>query len=233
MVNEPYIFTPESNFDVLPAYSGFSPDVITTGGYTIENKPDWLTFDPVTGVLSGTPSANDVGVYDNIKITGTSQADGCSAEMDPFQIVVTPEINQSPTFHAGADQTVCKNPGDIYVVNWATGIDDGDFNTQGIKFITTSNSNPDLFGGLLHFGGQPWVDEHGALSFRPALNASGSAHVCLVLKDDGGTVGGGQDTSSEQCFNITVDPSCDDGAGEIFNPGQFDFGFFSGNTGNA
>jgi hypothetical protein len=36
--------------------------------FRIENRPDWATFSPSTGRLSGTPSASDVGSYSGIVI---------------------------------------------------------------------------------------------------------------------------------------------------------------------
>lgn len=136
-------------------------------------------------------------------------------------------INQAPSFHAGSNLTVCKNAGGQLIHNWATGLNDGDplGQPQTLSFTTISNDNPDLFGGLLNFGGNPFVSHDGKLSFRPALNASGSARICIQLKDNGGTFRGGLDKAQEQCFRITVNPDCDDGAGEIFNPGQFDFSY--------
>jgi hypothetical protein len=42
------------------------------------------------------------------------------------------------------------------------------------------------------------------LIYTPTANASGSATITINLKDDGGTTGGGVDTSVTQTFNITV-----------------------------
>jgi hypothetical protein len=42
------------------------------------------------------------------------------------------------------------------------------------------------------------------LSFTPANGAAGVAIVTVVLKDDGGTANGGQDTSPVQTFKITI-----------------------------
>ena len=47
---------------------------------------------------------------------------------------------------------------------------------------------------------------NGTLAFRPASNASGHAIVTVVLTDNGGTAGGGVDTSAPQTFTIDVTP---------------------------
>ena len=135
-------------------------------------------------------------------------------------------INQAPVFEP-KDHYHCKNAGgqSFYLWDWVYNHDDGDHpgERQNLWYEVHYVSNPDLFGGLLNVGGQPQVTwpSH-TLSYRPALNASGSSEVCLQLHDDGLTAQGGADVS-RRCFTIHVDPNCDDGAGEIFNPSQFDF----------
>jgi hypothetical protein len=44
------------------------------------------------------------------------------------------------------------------------------------------------------------------LTFRPTPNASGTAQVQVVARDNGGTANGGSDTSSAATFTITVTP---------------------------
>ncbi|HAC65889.1 MAG TPA: hypothetical protein DCF68_20740, partial [Cyanothece sp. UBA12306] len=46
--------------------------------------------------------------------------------------------------------------------------------------------------------------ETGNLSYTPATGANGTANITVILSDDGGTVNGGVDTSTEQTFNIAV-----------------------------
>ena len=78
-VNELYEFIPEAE-DV----DGDSLD----GRFTIENKPDWLTFDPLDGRLSGTPTSSDVGLYENIVIS-VSDGRGGESSLPAFTIEVT------------------------------------------------------------------------------------------------------------------------------------------------
>src|SRR5205085_4526965 len=54
------------------------------------------------------------------------------------------------------------------------------------------------------FAQQPRVDTSGKLMFTPLPNASGTANVTIVLRDDGGTASGGVDTSEPQTFAITI-----------------------------
>jgi hypothetical protein len=56
------------------------------------------------------------------------------------------------------------------------------------------------------FSIQPAVSPNGTLTFTSATNANGTAHVTVVLHDDGGTANGGVDTSAPSMFTITVTP---------------------------
>ncbi|MCG7550151.1 ExeM/NucH family extracellular endonuclease [Pseudoalteromonas sp. Of7M-16] len=53
-----YVFT--------PTVTNLDDDTLV---FAIENKPSWASFDTTTGKLSGTPTAADMGIYDNIVIT--------------------------------------------------------------------------------------------------------------------------------------------------------------------
>jgi len=58
--------------------------------FSIARKPAWATFDPATGTLSGTPTAANVGIYRNIKI---SASDGIwSVSLPGFSITVRATI---------------------------------------------------------------------------------------------------------------------------------------------
>jgi large repetitive protein len=66
--------------------------------------------------------------------------------------------------------------------------------------FTVSSDNPALFSA------QPAVAPNGTLTFTPAADANGSATVIVTAHDDGGTAGGGVDTSAPSTFTLTVDP---------------------------
>jgi hypothetical protein len=68
---------------------------------------------------------------------------------------------------------------------------------QTITFIV-SNDNPSLFST------QPAVSPTGTLTYTPAANHCGTAHVTVVAKDSGGTANGGNDTSAPCTFDISV-----------------------------
>jgi len=86
--------SPETTVSEGASYS-FTPSVTDPSGnaltYSIANLPAWASFNTVAGVLSGTPSPSDVGIYANITISVT---DGVTtAVLQPFSIVVEPAPN--------------------------------------------------------------------------------------------------------------------------------------------
>jgi len=59
-----------------------------TLSYSLLSVPAWLTFDSVTGVLSGSPAVDDIDLHENITIT-VSDGNGGSASVGPFNVEVT------------------------------------------------------------------------------------------------------------------------------------------------
>ena len=96
--------SPPAPQNTPPTISGTPPTTIVAGNaysfvpvaadpdgqvlaFSIANQPSWAQFDTLTGRLSGTPSASDVGAYSGIAITvsdGTAQA-----ALPAFNITVT------------------------------------------------------------------------------------------------------------------------------------------------
>ena len=86
-------------YDFTPTATDPDADALT---FSVSNDPSWITFDPLTGRLQGTPGATDVGTYPGIVI---SISDGlANSSLAPFSITVTavptnnaPSIDGSPT----------------------------------------------------------------------------------------------------------------------------------------
>ena len=152
------------------------------------------------GTITFTPETNFDGQASfDYTVCDNGSPSECS-EMIAIVNVTMSQVNDAPSFIAGADQTVAEDSGPHSVSGWATGISAGpvDESDQQLTFEVTSNANPDLFST------QPSVAANGTLSYTPAANANGSAAITVKLHDDGGTASGGADTSSEQTFIIDV-----------------------------
>jgi VCBS repeat-containing protein len=109
--------------------------------------------------------------------------------------------NVAPSFTAGDGQSVPEDSAAQSVVGWATKISAGPASEAGqvVDFLV-SNDNTALFSI------QPAIAADGTLTYTPAANAFGLATVTVQIHDDGGTAGGGADTSGAQTFAITVSP---------------------------
>jgi CSLREA domain-containing protein len=167
-----------------------------------------------TRTLTINPAADQFGTS---TITITVNGANGQTMTDTFILTVN-SVNDAPSFTKGADQNVNEDAGAQSVANWATNLSVGPPNEAGqtLTFQVTGNSNAALFSA------GPSISSSGTLTYTPAANANGSASITIVLKDNGGTANGGQDTSGPQTFTITVGsvndaPSFTKGPGQIVN----------------
>ncbi|MFN8595074.1 MAG: Ig-like domain-containing protein [Anaerolineae bacterium] len=154
-----------------------------------------------TGALSFTSAPNAFGTA-TITITlqdsgGTDRGGVDTSAAQTFTLTVN-AVNDAPSFAKGPNLTVFTSTLQIFA-GWATVIKPGPTNesSQLVDFIVTNN-NPGLFET------QPSIAADGTLTFKPAVNYSGSALVTVQLHDDGGTANSGIDTSVPQTFAINV-----------------------------
>jgi hypothetical protein len=144
-------------------------------------------------VVIGTPVTGDNYHYDELE-DGEYEIDDDFGDYDSSS-----SPNSAPTFVPGANVSVAEDAGAQSIPNWATNISPGSESESGqtVQFITTTTT-PELFSAA------PKISPTGTLTFTPAANAFGTAVVTVVLKDNGGTVGGGIDSSDPYLLTITV-----------------------------
>lgn len=121
-------------------------------------------------------------------------------------ITITP-VNDEPSFVKGADQVVLENSPLQTVLNWASSIDAGAANESIQAFtFTVENDNSILFSS------QPAISSTGTLTYTPAADTFGIAHLDVILQDNGGTANDGDDTSDTLSFTIKINspPFADD-----------------------
>ncbi len=111
-----------------------------------------------------------------------------------------PVVNQAPEFTKGNNLTVGEDGATIIVNGWITSSSAGSGEIWQTVTYLVVNDNPALFSLA------PAIDQAGTLTFKPAINANGSALVTVRIQDNGGTANGGIDTSQAQTFLITVTP---------------------------
>jgi Calx-beta domain-containing protein/parallel beta helix pectate lyase-like protein len=156
------------------------------------------------GTLTYTPAADASGsatITINLKDDGGTTNGGVDTSASQTFNITVNSVNDAPSFIKGANQTVSNNAGAQTINNWATAISPGPTNESGqsVAFQVTTNNVP-LFSVL------PAISPNGTLTFTPNPNNGGTAQVFVILKDNGGTVNGGVDTSASQSFIITVNP---------------------------
>jgi len=184
--------TPATSVVVGNSYS-FTPDAVDpdadTLSFAVAGLPGWANFDTVTGALTGTPSAGDVGSYDNIRI---SVSDGqAESALPPFSITVVMS-NTAPTISGNPLATV--TAGAPYDFTPAASDADGDTLTFAIQ------NRPQ------------WASfdtSTGRLSGTPAAGDVGSYDNIQI------TVSDGMADAALSPFSITVAASSSNGAPTI------------------
>jgi len=117
-----------------------------------------------------------------------------------FHLSPQSAVNNPPTLDAIADQMVAENS-DAHTVN-LTGISaGGSTDTWQSLTITAASSNPTLIPTPTISYTNPSTT--GILTFKPATNQFGTAMITVTVRDNGGTAGGGVDTTT-QLFAIDV-----------------------------
>lgn len=89
--NPPQISGNPSADAIVGSEYRFEPTATDSDGdtiaFSIANRPRWADFDSLTGILSGTPGPNDVGVYPNVTLL---VSDGqTTSNLAPFTIEVS------------------------------------------------------------------------------------------------------------------------------------------------
>lgn len=160
------------------------------------------SINSTTGTLTYTLAANANGVTNVTVILtdngGTANGGDDTSDSQTFTITAT-AVNDEPSFTKGLDQNIAEGAGLQTVAGWATSMSAGPANesTQTLMFGLTNTNNA-------LFSVQPVINSAGTLTYAPAVSASGSATVNVVLSDDGGTANGGDNTYSTQTFTITI-----------------------------
>ena len=146
------IYVGES-YQYTPTASDADGDPLT---FSIVNMPTWASFNTLTGELSGSPSAIDVGTTSGIVI---SVSDGkYSASLPPFDINVLPLITNTAPVITGIPSTTV-NSGEAYsFIPFASDVD-GDTLTFNIVNMPVWGSFNTLTGEL---SGTPVASEEGS-----------------------------------------------------------------------
>ena len=134
---------------------------------------------------------------------GTANGGDNTSDPQNFKIVIN-AVNDLPEFRMENEHISYEDDDVQVILNWAYDIKPGPSNesSQALSFLVTTEK-PEMF--LM----APEIMPSGALRYQAALNESGESIVTVRLKDDGGRDNGGQDTSNDLHFKVTIRPKND------------------------
>ena len=185
--NRAYSFT----LDVLDV------DVGSTLTYSIQNKPNWATFDTTTGELSGTPTNSEVGTYANIIISVTDDVN-VTVSLSSFDLVVQ-NVNSAPTA-SNITLTSTEDENATFILNDFNfaDIDVGD-SVEGIVITTLpSKGTLQLNNVNVILNQNIAVADLSNLKFVPGANGNGDAYSIFSFKANDG------DSNSILAYTATI-----------------------------
>ena len=146
----------------------------------------WDSFSGVNGSTADTTNNGGITAF--------------STATDTAAITVTP-VNDIPSFTATNPTSVNEDSGPQTVASWATfNPGPADESAQTATYTVSNIGTPSLFATL------PAIDASGNLTYTPAPDANGTSTFDVVVKDSGGILNNGVDTSAVTNFTITVNP---------------------------
>jgi len=170
--------TPTTSVVVGTTYS-FQPSASDTNGdaltFSIQNKPAWAAFDTGSGLLTGTPSASDVGTSQPITIIVSDGSAQAQLTAFTIQVVAAPATPQPP---ANTPPTISGKP--------ATSVQ------AGAHYVFQPSAS-DADGNVLVFSVEnlpSWASfsaKTGALSGTPAAANVGTYSDVVISVSDGQT----------------------------------------------
>ncbi|MEM7709043.1 MAG: ELWxxDGT repeat protein [Pseudomonadota bacterium] len=191
----------EGDNGVLANDSGPAALSVTNAGTLTANGAGGTVTLNVDGTFSYSPPADASGLA-TFDYTVT---DGSLSETASVSITVEP-VNDAPRLTPGPAQALAAgSSGDINVPGWVAAVDLGPNETsQAVASYQVSvTDDPALI-----LTGLPTVSPAGDLTFTLSGTA-GTAELAVSLTDDGGTANGGDDTSPEATFFISVGSAAD------------------------
>jgi len=180
-------------FYLMTAYDADPGDVLT---YRAESVPSWLTFDPVTHILSGTPEKRDVGDH----AVSLAVSDGYDETMQDFTINVR-DVNTAPQ--------VVSEPSDTAKV--------GQLYTYFVQ-VVDHESDPLAFTGTIIPGWLVFDPNSRVLSGTPAESDLGDHNVIITVSDGAFTIIHQFSIKVVPKWGVGIEPASDLISGVFPNP---------------
>ncbi len=180
--------TEDSPFEFAIPEGTFNDVDNTDLSLSVGELPDGLTFDPATGLITGTPTVP--GTY-TVTVTADDGQDGTVSETFTIEVA---NVNDAP--RAGDDEAL-HTPEDIPLegINVLANDTDPDGDT-----LTVSHAEAD--------NGSVTINADGTLDYTPDADFNGSDTITYTISDGNG----GQDAAT---VSLTVDPVADANADAV------------------
>ncbi|WP_170147982.1 beta strand repeat-containing protein, partial [Marinoscillum furvescens] len=211
-VNDAPAFTTSGNITVNEDFASqqvvsITPDPVPTDetGQTVTYSlaPTSVTFATIgfnttTGQITFDAIADEFGSQ-TFTITANDAQTANNTATQNVTFTVNP-INDAPSFTAGTNVQVNEDAGATNIAGWASAISKGPANESAdILTFNVSNDNPSLFAIA------PAVNTStGDLTFTPVADAFGTATVDIQLRDNGGTISGGVDSTATVSISLGI-----------------------------
>jgi len=155
--------------------------------YSLTSAPTGMTIDPLTGVISWTPSEEQGPGTNVIGVQVTDNGSPPMSEVSAFQVVVN-EVNRPPFIESVPRQSIRASS----LFTFKIPASDPDIPTNGLTFSLDQNAPAGAF-----------LDRSsGVLTWRPTLAQANNTYTVTVLVTDDGS----PSLSSSGSFSITVTP---------------------------
>jgi hypothetical protein len=149
-----------------------------------------------SGVTWIPTAAKPAGHASAVRMSGNGSRLVTYAADDAPKVIQTSSLTTSSTQTAQAGDPVQTAMGFVTSISPGTRASEA---TQTVSFNVTNTNNA-------LFSVQPAIAADGTLTFTPAATGAGSATVSVIAQDNGGTAGGGVNSSPAQAFTITITP---------------------------
>ena len=191
-----------------------------TLAYSLSGGPGWLSLDPVSGILSGTPGSGDLGTTRGIVVSVTDRA-GASASLPAFAVTVT-GANAPPTISGTPATTVAQ--GDAYLFE-PVGVDpDGDTLAYSVENLPAWASFSSVTGRLAGTPGGGDVDTFSGIVISVSDGSAGVPAslgpfaVTVTNVNDAPTISGAPPTRVAQGGDYSFTPvGNDEDAGDMLS----------------
>ncbi|WP_244916303.1 putative Ig domain-containing protein, partial [Photobacterium lutimaris] len=196
----------DASYSFMPTASDIDNDVLT---FSIENQPAWASFNTASGVLSGTPTNDDVGTTSNISIKvsdGTETVSLAAFNLEVVNVNDAPQIGGSPATSVQQDASYSFTPTASDIDN-----DDLTFSIENQPSWASFNAASGVLSGI------PTNDDVGTTSNITIKVSDGTETVSLdafnlevVNVNDAPVISGSPGTSVQQDASYSFTPTASD-----------------------